>query len=492
MAGITHDAPPTASSGATDATSVAADTDAAVAAIVEALRPRVRDVLAAADLASVSTKQARRSLLPYLPPGLDLDGPLKPAINALIADVFEEFHQSSQSSTGKTSQPTTAASATTAPAAPAVKPALVKNESIDSAPSSLSVVGRRSGKSDDLVDDDDEDGEDGDVGDEDGEADGDPGEDSKPDARTRRKRPLSGSAAAASSKKPAAKRARTGTGRGFGPPMVVSPALAAVVGSAEAATTDGGGGGGLTRSEVVKRIWAYIKERGLQDPADGRRILCDDALRAVFKADRVNCFRMNKLISAHLRRPEDLANGDVGNEDEDEEDENADGNDDGDGNGDDDDDDEPSSRRAKRPRQKPAKKPAARGKPGAARGGLAKLLHPSAQLAAIVGAPDPLTRPQTVKRIWDYIKAHDLQDPADRRFILCDPPLAAVFDGNMRVSSFQMNKFLSAHFVAAPADAAPAGPDAAAIAAVLVSAAAGDGIAHLATQASADTPTSAT
>lgn len=38
-----------------------------------------------------------------------------------------------------------------------------------------------------------------------------------------------------------------------------------------------------------------------------------------------------------------------------------------------------------------------------------------------------LSRPQTVKRIWDYVKARDLQDPADRRFIRCDEQLRAVF-----------------------------------------------------------------
>lgn len=40
---------------------------------------------------------------------------------------------------------------------------------------------------------------------------------------------------------------------------------------------------------------------------------------------------------------------------------------------------------------------------------------------------EKLSRPQTVKRIWDYVKANDLQDPGDRRFILCDGPMQAVF-----------------------------------------------------------------
>lgn len=38
-----------------------------------------------------------------------------------------------------------------------------------------------------------------------------------------------------------------------------------------------------------------------------------------------------------------------------------------------------------------------------------------------------LSRPQTVKRIWDYVKARDLQDPSDKRFIMCDDRLKLVF-----------------------------------------------------------------
>lgn len=47
-------------------------------------------------------------------------------------------------------------------------------------------------------------------------------------------------------------------------------------------------------------------------------------------------------------------------------------------------------------------------------------------LAALVGEAR-LSRPQTVKRIWDYVKARDLQDPSDKRFIICDDGLRSVF-----------------------------------------------------------------
>lgn len=56
----------------------------------------------------------------------------------------------------------------------------------------------------------------------------------------------------------------------------------------------------LSRPQVVKKIWEYIKARDLQDPADKRQIRCDDRLYAVFKTDKVHMFTMNKIISKQL------------------------------------------------------------------------------------------------------------------------------------------------------------------------------------------------
>lgn len=53
-----------------------------------------------------------------------------------------------------------------------------------------------------------------------------------------------------------------------------------------------------------------------------------------------------------------------------------------------------------------------------------------------------LSRPQTVKRLWAYIKAHDLQDPSDKRQIVCDAPLRSVFKTE-RVHMFTMNRILN-------------------------------------------------
>jgi len=53
-----------------------------------------------------------------------------------------------------------------------------------------------------------------------------------------------------------------------------------------------------------------------------------------------------------------------------------------------------------------------------------------------------LSRPQTVKKIWEYIKAHDLQDPNDKRQIRCDSSLRAIFKTDS-VHMFTMNKILN-------------------------------------------------
>jgi len=75
------------------------------------------------------------------------------------------------------------------------------------------------------------------------------------------------------------------------------------------------------------------------------------------------------------------------------------------------------------------------------KGGFHKQYHLSAPLADLVGEPT-LSRPQVVKKIWEYIKARDLQDPSDKRQIRCDEKLQSVFKQD-RVHMFTMNKILS-------------------------------------------------
>jgi chromatin remodeling complex protein RSC6 len=71
-------------------------------------------------------------------------------------------------------------------------------------------------------------------------------------------------------------------------------------------------------------------------------------------------------------------------------------------------------------------------------------LQPSAQLAAVIGGGQ-VTRGEVVSKIWNYIKANKLQNPANKREILADAKLKPVFGGKDKVSMFEMNKHLAGH-----------------------------------------------
>ncbi len=73
-----------------------------------------------------------------------------------------------------------------------------------------------------------------------------------------------------------------------------------------------------------------------------------------------------------------------------------------------------------------------------------KPMTPSAELATVVGAT-PLPRTEVTKKVWEYIKKLDLQDPQNRRMINADANLKAIFDGKEQVSMFEMTKLISNH-----------------------------------------------
>jgi chromatin remodeling complex protein RSC6 len=75
---------------------------------------------------------------------------------------------------------------------------------------------------------------------------------------------------------------------------------------------------------------------------------------------------------------------------------------------------------------------------------LMKPLQPSDELAAVVGS-SPLPRTEVVSKVWDYIKANNLQNPENKREILADEKLRAVFGGKDKVSMFEMNKHFAQH-----------------------------------------------
>ncbi len=96
----------------------------------------------------------------------------------------------------------------------------------------------------------------------------------------------------------------------------------------------------------------------------------------------------------------------------------------------------------KAPVKKAAVKKAAAKKP-ATQSAFTKPLTPSKELAAVVGAA-PLPRTEVVSKVWEYIKKHKLQNEANKREILADDKLEAVF-GVKKVTMFEMNKHLAKH-----------------------------------------------
>ncbi len=76
----------------------------------------------------------------------------------------------------------------------------------------------------------------------------------------------------------------------FMKPLTPSDALAAVVGAAP-----------LPRTQVVKKLWQYIKKNNLQDAKNRRNINADAKLKTVFGKGTVSMFEMTKLVSKHLK-----------------------------------------------------------------------------------------------------------------------------------------------------------------------------------------------
>lgn len=94
-----------------------------------------------------------------------------------------------------------------------------------------------------------------------------------------------------STKKSTKKKSTRKPSAAFMKPMTPSSALAEVVGAKP-----------IPRTEVTKKLWAYIKKNKLQDPKNKRMINADTALKAVFGGKAtVNMFEMTKLVSKHLK-----------------------------------------------------------------------------------------------------------------------------------------------------------------------------------------------
>ena len=95
----------------------------------------------------------------------------------------------------------------------------------------------------------------------------------------------------AKAKKKAAKKSARKPNAAFMKAMQPDDALAAVVGSKP-----------IPRTEITKKLWAYIKKNGLQDKKNRRMINADGTLKAVFNGkSQVSMFDMTKLVSKHMK-----------------------------------------------------------------------------------------------------------------------------------------------------------------------------------------------
>ncbi len=217
------------------------------------------------------------------------------------------------------------------------------------------------------------------------------------------------------------KTVKSGRGAAFQVPVCLSPELANVLHMTTA-----------SRPQVVKKMWAYIRQHALQNPSDKRTILLDEAMQDVFGRRSFTMFSMNKYLSRHLRKPEVLEavggweqverNGESSEEDE--------------------------EKKAEKERKKRAAK-RKRGKTTTRAPNPNSAFHVqwilSEKLAALVGEPT-MSRPQVVKRTWAHIKDKALQNPDNKREILCDATLENLL-GHAKVTMFSLNKYLSPHFL---------------------------------------------
>ncbi|GER30846.1 SWIB/MDM2 domain containing protein [Striga asiatica] len=165
----------------------------------------------------------------------------------------------------------------------------------------------------------------------------------------------------------------------------------------------------LARTEVVKQIWSYIRENNLQDPSNRRNINCDETLRDLFAVDTIDMFQMNKALAKHIwplnsdgASSANSAPKAIQQKQEKEKDEASSAN------------SAPKAKQQKQEKEKDEvsdedepkrKEKRSRGNPGL----LAPLKLSDALVKFLGSGESELSRPNVVKRIWDYIKQHNLQ-----------------------------------------------------------------------------------
>ncbi|GAB4847021.1 hypothetical protein Ancab_026033 [Ancistrocladus abbreviatus] len=209
------------------------------------------------------------------------------------------------------------------------------------------------------------------------------------------------------------KREANKTGNGFAKLCSLSPQLQKFLGVSDMAQT-----------EVVQQIWTYIRERNLQDPNDRETIICDQLLCDLFGVNSINMFQLNKALSKHMLP---LASDSAA----------------------------PAKTKQRERRRKQLREEdpnEAQGKEKRQRTKYSGFLAPvpiSDSLMKFFGTGESeLTRADVIKRIWDYIKDKNLQDPSDKKTVICDEKLKQLFEVDS-FHGFTVSKLLSRHLLKA-------------------------------------------
>ncbi|KAK8710383.1 hypothetical protein V6N13_145708 [Hibiscus sabdariffa] len=209
-------------------------------------------------------------------------------------------------------------------------------------------------------------------------------------------------------------------GGGFNKASRLSPQLQELLGVPE-----------LARTEVVKQIWVYIRDKNLQDPVNKKNIICDETLHALFGVDSIDMFQMNKALSKHILRldPDEVKSMEKRKPQKHER-------------------EEVKSLEKEKPRKHEREEDPdeAKGKEKRQKGFLAPLQLSDALANFLGTGENELTRAAVIKRMWDYIKENNLQDPSDKRKVICDEKLKELFDVET-FHGFTVTKLLAAHFL---------------------------------------------
>ncbi|KAI3795754.1 hypothetical protein L1987_38411 [Smallanthus sonchifolius] len=174
----------------------------------------------------------------------------------------------------------------------------------------------------------------------------------------------------------------------------ISPELQVIVGKSS-----------LSRTDVCKQLWAYIKKNNLQDPGNKRKIICDDALRVVFETDCTDMFKMNKLLAKHIIPLEP-------------------------------------TKESSRKKSKVNVEPKAESNDFVP----CQVIISEVLANCLDMQEREMSESEVLRLVWEYIKFNNLEDPQNSVMVLCDEKLKELF-GCETISAMEIPQFLIRHHV---------------------------------------------